>query len=62
MKLKSILTISNLAKVGVVVYVGTSIPGILKFVESQNKFFDEVSVFTPDLEGLEMRQLQISES
>lgn len=48
-------------KLALLGYVVVSIPKILNFVESQEKFFEEVSVFTPDLDGLEMRQLHISE-
>jgi len=59
--MKTIFTIANFVKLTFVGYVAVSIPGILSFIESQNKFFDEVTVFTPDLEGLEMRELQISE-
>ena len=41
----------------VLALIGVKIPGFLKYAESQNKFFEEVSVFTPDLENLEMRRM-----
>lgn len=42
----------------VLALVGIKVPGLLKYIDSQNKLFDEVQVYTPDLEGLEMRRIQ----
>jgi hypothetical protein len=41
MKPAQLFTIANFVKVAVLVYIGVSIPKILNFIESQNKFFDE---------------------
>ena len=48
----------SIISIVVLALIGIKIPGLLKFIDSQNKFFDEVQVFTPDLEGLEMRRMQ----
>ena len=52
----------NVLSLAVIALIGVKIPGFLQYVESQNKFFEEVSVFTPDLEGLEMRRMTAVEA
>lgn len=48
--------LKNIVYIGL---VGLAIkgPSLLKFIENQNKFFDEVSVYTPDLEGLQQKRI-----
>jgi hypothetical protein len=50
-------TFGNVVSIAVLALIGVKIPGLLQFAESQTKFFEEVQVYTPDLEGLEMRRL-----
>ena len=44
--------IKNLVYIALV-GIAYKVPSILRFIEEQNRFFDEVSVYSPDLEGLE---------
>ena len=50
-------TFCNLLSVAVLVLLGLKAPSIMQKIEDQKKFFEEVQIFTPDLEGLEMRRL-----
>ena len=51
------LSVCSIFCLGMLLLIGTQIPSLMNFIKTQNEYFDQVNVYTPDIDNLKMTEL-----